>query len=269
MIQKLIIGLLLAGVVLVPLERLLALKPGARLLRPGWTTDLAHFFINALLTKSLVKLSAIAVFLLLRPLSWPQLKHSVAALPVAAQFGLALLVIDLVAYWIHRMAHEIPFLWRFHAIHHSSPHLDWLASVRLHPVDQVLIRTFQFVPLLLLGFSKETFGWYVPFGHLYALFIHSNVRVSFGPLAYVFATPHFHHWHHSDEPGHDRQNYAGQFPFWDMLFGTFYLPPGQWPAQYGVRDPVPVQGYLAQLAWPFVKKAPSPQLGRGLGRGVF
>jgi sterol desaturase/sphingolipid hydroxylase (fatty acid hydroxylase superfamily) len=155
---------------------------------------------------------------------------------------------DLLGYWTHRMFHR-GRLWRFHAVHHSSQDLDWLSSVRVHPVNDVLSRVLQAVPLLALGFDTRVVAAFVPLIALYGIVLHANVPWTFGPLRYVIASPAFHRWHHTSEDAGLDKNFAGLFPIWDLVFGTFYLPARQ-PQKFGVRDPIP-DGILGQLAWPF------------------
>jgi sterol desaturase/sphingolipid hydroxylase (fatty acid hydroxylase superfamily) len=128
--------------------------------------------------------------------------------------------------------------------------MDWLAAAHLHPIDQVWTRSCIVLPLFALGFSRATFGGFLAFTTFQAIFVHANVRLTFGPLRWVIATPEFHHWHHANDPAAYNSNFAGEFPWIDALFGTLYLPAGQMPAGYGVDDHQP-PGYLAQLAWPF------------------
>ena len=157
-------------------------------------------------------------------------------------------------YWAHRASHTVPVLWRFHKLHHSITELDWVAAARLHPVDQAFARSCIVIPLFVLGFTRGTFGALLIVFTLQALFIHANVRFTFGPLRYVLATPEFHHWHHAADPRAYNSNFAGELPVIDKLFGTLHLEPtgaeGRWPESYGIADPVPA-GYLAQMAWPF------------------
>jgi sterol desaturase/sphingolipid hydroxylase (fatty acid hydroxylase superfamily) len=128
--------------------------------------------------------------------------------------------------------------------------MDWLASGRLHPIDQVFTRSCVVLPLFCLGFSRATFGAFLAVTTLQAIFIHANVRFRFGPLRWIIATPEFHHWHHANDPGAYNTNFAGECPLVDLLFGTLHLPKGRMPERYGIDDPVP-DGYLHQLAWPF------------------
>jgi sterol desaturase/sphingolipid hydroxylase (fatty acid hydroxylase superfamily) len=173
----------------------------------------------------------------------------VTSLPIWTQGVLALVVADFIGYWTHRAFH-CGRLWPFHAVHHSSTQLDWLSSVRVHPVNDILGAIARVVPLLLLGFDPLVLAGVVPFFALYALVLHANVPWSFGPLRWVIATPAFHRWHHtSADEGRDK-NFAGLLPIFDLAFGTFYLPKHAQPRVFGVAERVP-RGLLGQLAWPF------------------
>ena len=144
----------------------------------------------------------------------------------------AFLLAEVVQYWAHRAAHTVPVLWRFHKVHHSITELDWLAAARLHPIDQAFIRSCVVIPLFVLGFTSGTFGALLVLFTFQALFIHANVRFTFGPLRYVFATPEFHHWHHADDPRAYNSNFAGELP----------------AARQALRHPAPVEGAGATVA---------------------
>jgi sterol desaturase/sphingolipid hydroxylase (fatty acid hydroxylase superfamily) len=247
-----VFGLVVLAAIFVPLERLATLHP-QRVLRRMWKTDLVHLLVNNLLTTvGLVAVIAVPVVLAHRVVG-TALPQAVASQPFWLQFGEALLLTEVTGYWAHRASHQVPLLWRFHALHHSIDEMDWLAAGRLHPVDQVFARACVILPLVVLGFSKATFGAYLAVSTLWAIFIHANVRFGFGPLRWLVATPAYHHWHHSNDPGAINHNYAGQLPLLDLVFGTFHLPKGRWPATYGIDDPVP-ETYLAQLGWSFRRR---------------
>jgi len=96
---------------------------------------------------------------------------------------------------------------------------------------------------------------YAPFLTFHALLLHTNVPWTFGPLRYVVSSPAFHRWHHTTETEGLDKNFAGLFPFIDMAFGTFYMPPGRQPARFGiVADDVP-EGIFRQLVHPFTSRA--------------
>ena len=90
-----------------------------------------------------------------------------------------------------------------------------------------------------------------------SVLIHSNVRINFGPLRWLLASPEFHHWHHSRDREARDKNFAGQLPLLDLLFGTSYMPPGRMPSKYGLDQPVPAT-YPAQLLYPF-RSIPTPK----------
>jgi lathosterol oxidase len=244
-----LLDLFLLSAIFVPLELLFGRLREQPIFRPGWRTDLWHFGVSHLLVQVTVLLTMAPAAVFFRWAIAPELQAAVARQPYALQFVGVLVVADLTQYTVHRLFHEVPWLWRFHQIHHSSRYLDWLAGSRLHLVDIVVTRGLTFVPIYVLGFAAAPTYAYLLFVSFHAVLIHANVGWRFGPVRYLLATPQYHHWHHSA----DRVdvNFAVHLPLIDALFGTFHLPGGQWPAAYGIRgDPVP-EGHWAQLALPF------------------
>lgn len=254
--HNLIAAFILMFVIFVPMERLFALRVGQKIFRKGWLTDLVHFFVSYFLVQVGVFIVFVSVAVILHWAMNSALQRAVAAQALWLQFLEALLLAELAFYFAHRMTHQIPWLWRFHAVHHSIEEMDWLASARLHPVDQVFVKSMTILPLYLLGFTESTFGIYLIFIAIQALFVHANLRFRFGPLRWLFSTPEFHHWHHAADQKAYNKNYAGQLPVLDLLFGTLYMPKNQMPAEYGIKDPVP-SGYLRQIAYPF-RNQPEP-----------
>ncbi len=250
-----LLNLFFLSLIFVPMERLFARLKEQGIFRAAWKVDLAYFFTSHLLVQ-------VTVFLTLLParvfFSWAlnaDLQRMVAAQPALLQFVEIVFVSDLSEYWIHRWMHTMPFLWRFHAIHHSIETMDWLAASRLHLGDILLVRAFTFIPLFVLGFSNGAVFAYLVFVSFHAIFIHANVNFRFGWLDNVIATPRFHHWHHSAEVQAVDKNFAVHLPLLDRLFGTLLLPAGErWPAEYGIAGrPVP-QNFLKQAAYPFAPK---------------
>lgn len=255
------------GLVFVPLERLIPFH-AQPVLRRQWLSDLGFWVFNRplLLVLAFLYVGAIGGGLgfavPVGATTW------VGALPLWASVPLALLVADLTFYCFHRAAHAIPVLWQFHAVHHSIEKLDWLASVRVHPLDQ-LFTTISGVALqLALGFSVETLAITGTVYLWQSHFVHSNLRVSLGPLRWLIAGPAFHHWHHSDRPEARDKNFAGQLPFLDRLLGTAHFPEKEFSQTYGIPDPVP-SAYPSALLYPFRRLA---RMARGLplepGEGV-
>jgi len=247
-----ILNLMLLAVVFVPVERLYPRWPEQGVFRPGWTTDLLYFFVSHLLVQVSTFLTLVPASVLFHWAAHPQIQAAVAAQPGILQFLEIVLVSDLCQYGVHRLFHRLPALWRFHQIHHSSRALDWLAGSRLHIVDIVVTRSLIFGPLYVLGFDAGAVYAYLVFVSFHAVFIHANVRFSFGALERWIATPRFHHWHHSAQAEALDKNFAVHLPWIDRLFGSHHGPGDAWPSEYGIAGhPVP-EGYAAQWLHPLV-----------------
>ncbi len=226
--------------------------------RPGWQTDFTHFVVNHFVV-GLVLL--IVNFLVHRFFGWAAyepLQKMIAGLPFIAELFLILLAADLVQYWTHRAYHEVPVLWRFHAVHHSAEYMDWMAGSRLHMLELIFTRVAVLGIIYVLGFSKEVMDIYIIIVGFQAVFNHSNVRLpsAFGraPLKYLVVTPDFHHWHHSSEREALDRNYAAHFAFIDYLFGTAVKSERRFPEKYGVLGDYMPEGFLKQQMFPFTWK---------------
>src|SRR5580704_10010841 len=173
-----------------------------------------------------------------------------AALPLWLQALLFLVLSDLAQYWLHRVFHGGAF-WKYHAVHHSSEEVDWISAARFHPVNLSLGPVLVDVVLLLGGIPPAVLGILVPFNVLMSAFVHANLNCSLGPFKYVLASPVFHRWHHTALDRGGSKNFAGTFPVFDLMFGTFYMPQNALPDNYGVDDPAFPKGFAAQLVYPF------------------
>lgn len=246
-----LLNLIVYSAVFIPLERLFARLPEQSIFRPSWRTDLTYFFVSALLVQVTTILTLKPAMVLFDWAVVPGVQAATRALPGVIQFVLLIVVADFTQYWVHRTFHAVPMLWRFHAIHHSADHMDWLAGSRLHLVDVAVTRGLTYVPIYLLGFADGPLFAYLVVVSAQATFIHANVRFGFGPLKYLVATPQFHHWHHAAEAEAIDKNFAVHLPIIDMVFGTAHLP-DRWPAAYGISGgEQPPTGYFRQLWWPF------------------
>jgi sterol desaturase/sphingolipid hydroxylase (fatty acid hydroxylase superfamily) len=251
-----LLNMIVYSAVFIPLERLFAHRPEQSTFRPAWRTDLAYFFLSALLVQVTTLLTMKPAMVLFEWAAHPGMQAWVRSQSFVVQFLVILVLTDLAQYWIHRAFHAAPALWRFHQIHHSAESMDWLAGSRLHLVDVAVTRGLTYVPIYLLGFSEAPLFAYVAFVSIQATFIHANVRFRFGPVAWIVATPQFHHWHHGAEPETIDKNFAVHLPVLDWLFGTFHLPKDRWPASYGLAQSETVpDGYLRQFAYPFQSDA--------------
>ncbi len=236
--------LVLLSIIFVPLERLFAIHP-QKFFRKALLQDVGYYFISGLVPGLLMALPLAVVAYGTHALVPRAFQAAVAAWPLWQRVLVGFVVGEVGFYWGHRWAHQIPFLWRFHAVHHSAEHVYFLTSARAHPVDNVFIRMCGLVPAYMLGVASPLTpnGSLVPVlivlvATTWGFFIHANVRWRLGPLEWLIATPGFHHWHHTRSELRDR-NYASMLPWMDWVFGTLYLPRRLWPSAYGTDTPQP------------------------------
>ncbi len=248
-------------VLVVPLEKLFPRHRGQRIRRPGVLTDVLFAISSPALGAIAI---AVAIVLSVVSLVWLPglaLRPVVASLPNVLLAPVGAILFDLVGYGIHRLAHEVPFLWRFHSVHHSSEHLDWISGARTHPFDGVLIGG----PILFLvaaGFPSEIGGVFAVLSVVTGLLLHANVRFRFRRLQKIVATTEFHHWHHANEPEAIHTNYSSLFPIWDLLFGTYRVPQDRGPSRYGVDEEMP-PSFVGLLRYPFIRATSARQVDVG------
>ncbi|MCT7950609.1 sterol desaturase family protein [Ancylothrix sp. C2] len=246
-------GFFLLFLILVPLERFFALHP-QKIFRPGWITDGVYYLTGYFIGRSTLWLiSSIFLAYFLKNLINPNLQNFIANQPVWLQLIQTIIIGELGYYTAHRLTHSIPWLWKFHSIHHSGKHIDWLAAVRAHPLDQIFVKICQIFPIYLLGYNQQTLTLFALFSAFEAFFIHANLNLKLGFLNYILVTPQLHRWHHNLYPETHHKNFAAQLPIIDIIFGTFYLPPNKKPQNYGISQPVP-STYFGQLLYPFQKQ---------------
>jgi sterol desaturase/sphingolipid hydroxylase (fatty acid hydroxylase superfamily) len=255
--------------IFVPFERLFALEPKS-IFRQQIAVDLGYYFLNGLVPGLLlagpVALMAIASHHLIPG----DVSAAISAWPLWLRVCAAMLVGETGYYWAHRMTHEVPFLWRFHAVHHSAEHIDFMVNTRAHPVDLVFTRLCMLAPLFALGLVSpmRTSDGVVPLivlfaGMMWGYFVHANVRWRLGPLEWLISSPAFHHWHHTMGEQQRNCNYASMLPWLDRIFGTHHLPK-EWPALYGIPEPMAAT-LLGQLVQPLREppRSASPSEGGG------
>ncbi len=250
------ISLLIFALTLGTLERLFRAGGRRRHGPRSMLLDLCFWFFTPLVTKVVTMSAVIFVMAAAIGVSADALAAVQAGrVPIVGRQPLwlqvleALLLGDFAHYWTHRLFHK-SWLWPAHAVHHSPTELDWFSSMRMHPLNDIVTRAVQGLPLFLLGFSIEAVALGVPIAMLVVIVSHTNVPWTYGPLRYVIVSPVYHQWHHSSEPVAIDKNFAGIFPVWDLLFGTWHMPRGKLATRFGCKSDPPPEHLPGQLVYP-------------------
>jgi sterol desaturase/sphingolipid hydroxylase (fatty acid hydroxylase superfamily) len=262
-----VVGVMLLFAISWPLERLWRRHP-VKVRRLGLRTDLAYAVASPALQFFGLAISVVVGVVSLAWVPALALRPLVNLLPIAVEALFAILLFDVLSYWTHRWAHTVGLFWRFHSVHHSTRHLDWVSGFRAHPFDGVFMApVFAFV--LGAGIDYRVVAGLGAVQFIVGLWSHLNVRWRFRALRAIVLTPDFHHWHHSNHPEAHRTNYSIFLPIWDIVFGSFHMPSDRSPTIYGVDDPVPTT-FFGQLIYPFrgLREATRDQWRRTRRRGT-
>ena len=246
-----LLDLFLMALIYVPIERIWPYYPEQGTFRPQWTLDVVYFLSTHLPIQILSFLVLLPATKATEFLAIPAAAHAIASLPFVVQFFLAVVVADVAEWTIHYALHKVPYLWRFHSIHHSSQALDWIAGSRSHFFDDTLVRGFILVPMM-LAFSQTIILVYLVFVTLHATWTHCNCRLNVKWLEPFLVMPRYHHWHHTSQKEAIDKNFAIHFPWIDRLFGTYYYP-DHWPEKYGLDHEQIPDGFIRQTWQPFFK----------------
>jgi len=178
--------------------------------------------------------------------------------PIWLQIAIIIVFVSFFRYWMHRLQHESQFLWELHAYHHRVTDLKATNTYVSHPIDYALRNVVVYLVIGIFGFDPIAILIAASFTFIGGALQHCGADLKGGILNYGFVTPEVHRWHHSAKvpEGYGYScNYSVDFPIWDMLFGTFYLPKkdGQilQPERIGHPDGLPDEGnYLRLLLAP-------------------
>jgi len=218
------------GLIFAPFERLMPYSRKWLEDENGPSVDIMMFFSGVLwsgISKYLV-----SALLLIQMVEWVEpYGHQIwpTELPGFAQVFLFLLLKDFFRYWYHRWMHEVPFMWRWHAVHHSVERLYWLNGIRSHPLEIIVQTLIWAVPLALLQPSPEIVLVSTLMALSIGIFQHSNIDLKLGFWEYIFSIGDNHRYHHYPIKGIGDSNYGGEFIVWDILFGTFHKVKGERP----------------------------------------
>jgi sterol desaturase/sphingolipid hydroxylase (fatty acid hydroxylase superfamily) len=235
-----------------PLVLAFPAKAGQRFFRPAWFTDLCFLVGQYCLWNGAVLWLLGHVGTSVDLIVPGGFREAVAGQPWWLQAVVVVVLSDFFVYWGHRLQHRTPLLWRFHSIHHSAEHLDWLAAHREHPIDTIYTMSLINLPAFILGFPVHTLAALAAFRGIWAIYIHSNVRLPIGPIRMLIGAPELHHWHHDRD--RNAGNYANISPLMDLLFGTYRCPDHE-PEAFGIEEPT-ASSYVGHMVQPFRPRAP-------------
>ncbi len=249
------------GAVFTVLTSFFACNPG----KPWWrksdvVTDLCYWFVVPVVTRflriGLLVIFAAIVFGITSAdglVAFYEHGHGpLASLPLIVQGIVFLIGSDIMLYATHRWFHG-PQLWKYHAVHHSTQELEWISAARFHPANLFLGSVLAGVIMLFAGITPKVFVVLGPLIIAHSAFVHANLGWTLGPFKYVIAGPIFHRWHHTAPERGGEKNFAAMFPVLDLLFGTFYMPAGELPDNYGIADRTFPESFAGQLVHPFTQ----------------
>ncbi len=174
--------------------------------------------------------------------------------PLAAQAALGLVIVEFGLYWKHRMAHEWPWLWRFHAVHHSVTRLWFFNTGRFHFVDTMTGLMVGVPVLLLLGAPRDVLLLVSAATAVIGMLTHCNIEMRCGPLDYIFNTPTLHRWHHSKVLAEGNRNYGENLVLFDLIFGSYFNAVDRRPpSDIGIQHEMPAT-FVGQLKAPFTRQ---------------
>jgi len=188
--------------------------------------------------------------------SFAQNLSLLSSLSLPLQIIIILVAMDFVEWLVHNLLHRVSWLWKFHRVHHSIHFMDWIGKFRFHPFELVVYHLFKYLPMAISGASKNALIISGTFALLIGCLNHANLKISWGPLKYIFNSPVMHLWHHEAFV----RNKAGVnlgivFSFWDWIFKTAYMPRGKVPNRIGFNgDETYPTSFLRRLFVPFLDK---------------
>jgi ornithine lipid hydroxylase len=218
--------------------------------------DIGHTLINKGVAQALAILAgAVNLAAYIRPPTWKGNTIWPESWPMILQVLFALTVVEFILYWMHRWPHENPFLWRFHALHHSALKLWVVNTGRFHFLESCLKVIGLTVVMLALGMPMRVIYWVSVLTAHIGIFTHCNVEMKDRWISWIFNTPTLHRWHHSPRLDEGNMNYGETVMIWDIIFGTFYHPNRRPATDIGLNSGEMPKSFRAQLKWPFTRAA--------------
>ena len=175
--------------------------------------------------------------------------------PFWAKLAFIFVFRDFMQYFVHRLLHNVPWMWEFHKVHHSVREMGFGALLRYHFMENIFYRSLEYIPLAMIGFGMTDFFIVHIFTLLTGQLGHANLYLPLGRLKYFLNGPQMHLWHHAKEmpASHPRGfNYGITLSVWDYLFNTVHWPKDDAELSVGLPDSEQFPTtFLGQVARPF------------------
>lgn len=221
------------------------------------------YFFNLLLYAAMSNVVLKAFYSVLSPLGIDKGDHLIDIHAIGLHWSLELLIFffiaDFVQWSVHNALHRIPFLWKFHKVHHSVKEMGFAAHLRYHFLETFAYQAVKYISLsMIFGFTLEyafiVYASTIIIGHLN----HANLNWDYGPFKYIFNNPKMHIWHHSKElpAEHPKgMNFGISLSLWDYIFGTAYVPRDGRDIELGFPDDEHYpESFVGQAIDPFKPK---------------
>lgn len=259
--------LILISLLVWSLEIIIPWRKKQAIFRKDFWQDSFYMFFNFYLFGLLIyaALSSVSVQIfkdLLSPLGYEG-GHLIdfSEVPWGWQLLIFFIIADFVQWVVHNILHRVPFLWKFHKVHHSVKEMGFAAHLRYHFLETFVYQTFKYISLVMIfGFSLDNafivYSFTVLVGHLN----HANLNWSYGPLKYILNNPKMHIWHHSKEVPESHKhgmNFGISLSCWDYIFGTAYIPNDGRDIELGFpNDEKYPESFIGQVIEPFKSEKP-------------
>ncbi|MFA6124095.1 MAG: sterol desaturase family protein [Sphingomonas sp.] len=163
-------------------------------------------------------------------------------------WAVGFLLVEFAYYWFHRASHRVRWMWATHAVHHSAEEMTLLSSLRLGWTNVLSCGWLFYVPLILAGFDPRLIVVLLTANLRYQFFLHTEARLSFGPLEWLLNTPSHHRAHHGRNEAYLDCNYGGVLIVFDRLFGTFRPERADEPVEFGLKGRA-AEGNPVKVVW--------------------
>ncbi|HXC52410.1 MAG TPA: sterol desaturase family protein [Candidatus Limnocylindrales bacterium] len=231
-------------------ERLFPRVPAQRIMRRGFFADMLYLPVQYVL-RVLISFLGASLLTEIGSRSLPGSVSILSGRPIWLQAIVVVIVLDFFFYVMHRLKHRWHWWWRLHETHHSSEEMDFLSSVRFHPLEKLLDRVIFLLPLTVLGADEPALLVWSGIDVFFGMLNHSNTRIRLGPLHAIFVGPEMHLWHHVQDPVRGDCNFGNNLSIFDWMFGTARLHDEE-PVHFGIETPdFPHESFVRQFFFAF------------------